>query len=148
MTEPLAAGTNQAFAHTEITSGTRDDVWALWTDVPTWGQWDSGLKDAVLNTDFAPSATGTIVPNSGPKASFRIVEVDDGSSYTFVTSMPGATLSVRRELLDAHATTFTHTVWFEGPLSWLWSRLVGRSFRKQLPPTMQRLAQLAAQRQR
>lgn len=147
MTEQLATGTNQRFAHTESTTGRRVDVWALWTDVSAWGQWDEGLNEATLDTDFAAGATGTIVPNSGPTAAFWIAEVDDRRSYTFVTKMPGARLNVKRELLDAQTTTFKHTVWFEGPLTWVWSRLVGRSFRKQLPPTMRRLAHLAGQRQ-
>lgn len=142
-TDDLAKGTNQRFHHTQQTTATPDAIWARWSDPASWGEWDKGLKQADLTGRFEVGATGTIVPLKGPKASFVIESVNPGVSYTFATSMPAATLRVERELLNGTTTTFRHTVWFDGPMAWLFSRLYGKQFRAALPPTMRELAALA-----
>ncbi len=143
MTEELAAGTNRRFHHTEHTDAASDEIWARWSDPETWGDWDKGLQRAELNGAFEVGAAGTITPLKGPKASFVIESLDPGVSYTFATAMPGAKLRVQRELLAEPTTTFRHTVWFDGPMAWLFSRLYGKQFRAALPPTMRQLAALA-----
>lgn len=142
-----ASGTNRRFEHSESTTAARAEVWRLWTDVSSWRQWDQGLNDATLDGEFVEGATGTIVPHSGPTTSFTITSLDPGNAYTFVTKLPGARLHVHREFIDGPTTTFRHTVWFTGPFAWLWGRLAGRSFRRQLPPTMRIIAQRATQLQ-
>lgn len=142
--QDVANGSNRRFEHAETTEGSRSAIWNLWTDVESWEQWDDGLKEARLDGPFGVGATGTIVPNSGPAATFEITEYEDTSSYTFRTKMPGAKLNVRREFIEGASTTFRHTVWFEGPLTPIWAVLAGRQFRRQLPPTMRKLAELAA----
>lgn len=103
------------------------------------------MKGASLDGAPAVGAKGALVPRSGPRTTFEITELRHGLGYTFVTRLPGARLHVRRELLDGPVTPFCHTVWFQGPLSGVWARLSGPGFRRQLPPTMRRLAELAAQ---
>lgn len=141
-TNDLAQGTNQRFHHTQHTTAPPEAIWARWSDPSTWGEWDKGLKRAQLTGPFEVGATGTIIPLKGPKASFVIESVEPGGSYTFATAMPAAKLRVQRELLDGPTTTFRHTVWFDGPMAWLFSRLYGKQFRAALPPTMRELAAL------
>ncbi len=142
----LAAGTNQRFSHTHTTTGTPDAIWGLWTNPASWANWDDGLKSATMTGGFTQGATGKLTPLKGPDASFEIVSLDHGVSYEFATKMPGARLHVLRELTEEEPTTFRHTVWFAGPLSWLWSRLYGKQFRTALPPTMRKLGDQAASR--
>lgn len=147
MTEK-ASGTNRRFEHTHSTTADRAEVWRLWTDVSSWRRWDQGLKDAALDGPFVEGAAGTIVPNAGPTTSFTITDLDPGVGYTFASKLPGSRLNVRREFVNGQSTSFRHTVWFDGPLAWLWALLVGRSFRRQLPPTMRRIAEQATSQSR
>lgn len=142
-TGDLAEGTHQRFHHTEQTTAPPEAVWARWSTPASWGDWDYGLKQAHLAGQFEAGAKGTIIPLTGPKARFVIEALKPGVSYTFATAMPGAKLRVQRELLDGPTTMFRHTVWFDGPMAWLFSRLYGKQFRAALPPTMRALAALA-----
>lgn len=143
MTQGMASGTNRRFAHTATTTGSRADVWQLWTDVETWKRWDHGLVDAVIDGPFDDGVTGTIVPKRGRDAAFTVIDVEPDQGYVFATSLPGARLVVRRDFVHGPVTTFRHAVHFEGPLALLWASLLGRGFRRALPPTMQALADLA-----
>lgn len=143
----LAAGSRQRFHHVETTQAAPSAVWAQWSDPSGWGKWDKGLKAAVLDGPFETGAVGTITPLKGPKSRFVIEEVDPGRSYTFATSLPGAKLRVRRDFVERSPgigeTAFRHTVWFDGSMAWLFSRLYGNQFRVALPPTMRALALVA-----
>ena len=143
MAQDLAEGTNRRFHHTESTSASPEEIWARWSNPTTWGDWDKGLQKANLDGTFQVGAKGTITPLKGPKAAFEIESLEPGVSYTFATAMPGAKLRVQRELLAESPTTFRHTVWFDGPMAWLFSRIYGAQFRAVLPATMRQLATLA-----
>lgn len=139
----LAEGTNRRFHHEERTAASRAAIWARWSDPASWGEWDRGLREAELQGPFEVGGVGTIVPHKGPRARFTLEAVEPGVSYTFATAMPGAKLRVERQLLDGPTTTFRHTVWFDGPMAWLFSRLYSKQFRLALPPTMRALSALA-----
>ena len=143
MSGNIAAGANRRFQHTATTTASEADVWRQWTDVMTWKRWDQGLADAAIDGPFVRGAEGTITPNTGRDTTFTIVELDPGRSYTFDTKLPGARLRIRRDFVEGRATTFRHVVSFEGPLAVVWSTLLGRGFRRQLPGSMSLLADQA-----
>ena len=142
----IAEGSNQNFHHTVVTAASEQAIWDLWTDVASWGRWDGGLKSASLNGAFAAGSAGTIVPLSGSQARFTITAVEPNLTYSFVTNLPLGKLTVIRRFLEpapSGATRFEHHVTFSGLLGRLWASQFGPGFRKELPATMERLAQLA-----
>jgi Polyketide cyclase / dehydrase and lipid transport len=141
----LAQGTNRAFSHSVQTSATPEAIWTLWSDVTTWKTWDKGLKDAQMAGTFVVGSEGQIIPLSGPPARFKIIALEQGKSYSFATSLPGARLIVARSFVSTapNATVFRHDVSFTGPLGWFWADRFGAGFRAALPPTMTALARLA-----
>ena len=142
----IAEGNNQDFHHIVVTAASVQAIWHLWTDVAGWSRWDGGLKSAALNGAFAAGSIGTIVPLSGPKARFTITTVEPNRAYSFVTNLPLGKLTVTRRFLEpatSGATRFEHHITFSGLLSRLWAAQFGPGFRKELPATMERLAQLA-----
>jgi hypothetical protein len=143
---PPPVNSNSDFSHTlQTTHPSR--IWHFWTHPSTWKSWDGGLKDAT--TPLEPlelAATGTIKPLSGPSARFKVTALTPGKSITFDTRLPLATLSITRTLDQSGPTaTFTHRVRFRGFLGWFWAARFGPGFRRELPLTMQRLADLARQ---
>jgi hypothetical protein len=142
--DAVATGTNRSFEHTAHTAAGPEGLWALWTEPNGWSRWDGGLRSASLGGPFVPGAEGTIQPLSGPPSRFRVVQVDPIRSCTFETSLPLAKLRVVRSLTPGGGrTTFTHAVSFHGPLAFVWARLFGPGFRRELSATMARLAELA-----
>lgn len=118
-------------------------IWALWMDVARWGEWDLGLKSAELSQPMALGATGWIIDNRRRRSRFRVTEFDLNRSYAFVTKLPLGSLVVRRTILQDRPCRFRHDVHFEGIGGQLLSHLLGPSFRSQLPPTLQKLSDLA-----
>lgn len=143
VTESMVRGDNKSFSYEVTTTASLAAIWALWTDVTTWKQWDKGLKDATADRPFALGVRGKITPLSGPSSSFEITEFESQRSYTFVTGLPLAKLTVRRVIIGTKPTRFRHEVSFSGALGGTWAKRFGPSFRAALPPTMRTLAKLA-----
>ena len=82
----------------------------------------------------------------GQSSTFTFTEYDPQNSYAFMTKLPGASLVVRRYFTeqgdDLH---FTHQVSFEGALAFIFAQLLGRGFRRDLPPAMENLARVVAE---
>ena len=133
------------FEHTLTTSAAPGDVWAVWTDVARWPEWDSELEaTSVEGGGLALGAKGTLRPRRGPASSFVVSELQPGEAYAFATRLPLCRLVVRRlgERGDG-GTTFTHEVSFFGPLSFLFGVLLGGRFRAALPGVMENVRRVA-----
>ncbi|MEM9998143.1 MAG: polyketide cyclase [Bacteroidota bacterium] len=146
---PVAAGSNRAFAHTLETTASASSVWAVWTDVASWPEWDTELESAMLDGAFREGAEGQLVPVSGPSSRFIIENMEPGQAYTLATRLPLGWLRVRRTLSQAGADSvaFTHAVTFEGVGGWLLRGRLGPRFRQALPHAMVRLREIAEQRE-
>ena len=142
-TRTETTGTDRAFSYEMTTTASPEQVWALWTDVSTWKSWDRGLKDAELSAPMRRGAKGRIFPLAGPPASFTVTRFDPKRSYTFVTDLPQAKLTVRRAITGTSPTRFRHDVSFSGSMAEMFAKQLGPGFRKALPPTMRIIAALA-----
>ena len=127
------------FSHSMETTAPPGHVWEVWTDVERWPTWDAELQDAWLDSDeaFDVDARGGVELRVGPPVPFVVTELDPVRSYAYDVEFPLARLVVRRSL-HSHdgGTTFTHEVWFEGPLGRVLSRTLGRRYRRNLPDAM------------
>jgi Polyketide cyclase / dehydrase and lipid transport len=143
MASSETTGTDRSFSYEVTTTASPGRVWALWTDVSTWKTWDKGLKDAELAAPMRLGSKGKIIPLSGPSTSFKVTEFNSGQSYTFVTNLPMAKLTVRRTIVGTSPTRFRHDVSFSGLMAGTFAKRFGPGFRKALPPTMREIAMLA-----
>lgn len=135
--EVNAQQTNYHFSHTDSTSATSDKVWAIWTDVPNWKEWDKGLEEAVLEGDFAIGTKGKLIPKKGPKSKFVISEIEPNKAYTFKTKIPFGWLIIKRTLeVKQDKTYFTHDVEFTGVLKRIFGNKLGKNYRAMLPSVM------------
>ncbi|WP_373541083.1 SRPBCC family protein [Chamaesiphon sp.] len=132
------------FSHTLQTSASPEKIWAIWTDVAHWSEWDTELSAASLDGTFGLGAVGKLRPKSGPVSSFRISQFNVGKSYTFTTKLPLSQLNVYRHLhIGSDGTYFTHEVSFQGFLAFLFGVLLGRRFRTKLPGIMENIKRIA-----
>ncbi len=138
--------TNKHFWYSMESSAAPDQIWALWTDVSTWKAWDSGLKDAYMDTPFTLAHKGTIISLEGRKSKFKVIEYQEGISYTIKTSLPLGSLRIKRYLSTSNGiTTFTHEVWFTGLTKGIFAKAFGAKFREMLPEVLENVKQLAEQ---
>ena len=145
-TAALAQQSNTRFSHTVETGAAPEVIWHVWTDVPNWKRWDTGLKSAELNGPFTGNTRGVLIPDKGPKSTFTLTEVIPQQSYTFRTKLPLGALYVKRVLQTQNGkTTFTHEVWFTGLTKGIFGRVLGRNYRTILPDVMQNIKRIAEQ---
>lgn len=145
-TPPTAPHTNTRFSCTRLTTAPPARIWAIWTDVEQWPTWDRAVKQATLAGPFAVGTRGTVVPDKGLKATFELVAVEPGRSYTLRTQLPLGALYVKRTLGQAEGQTqFTHEVWFSGLSKGLFGWALGRDFRARLPQFLEAIKAQAEQ---
>jgi hypothetical protein len=99
------------FDNTLRTEATPEDVWAVWTDVARWPEWDVELESAsIKGGQLALGASGTLRPRRGAISSFVVSEVVPKEGYAFATRLPLCELVVRRRLRKDGdgGTAFTH----------------------------------------
>jgi hypothetical protein len=132
------------FSHTLKTSASPERIWAIWTDVEHWSEWDTELSDSGLESIFALGAVGKLTPKVGRVSSFKISQLSVGKSYTFTLELPLCKLNVHRHLhSQSGCTYFTHEVSFQGLFAFLFGWLLGRRFRNILPSVMENIKRIA-----
>jgi hypothetical protein len=130
--------------HTLETTALPENIWALWADVPGYKEWDEGVEWAALNGEFKVGANGQLKPRQGRLASFTIIELVVGRSFSILAPLPFARLLMRHSMEPTDmGTRLTHRIEVEGPLAWIWGRLMAPAFRASLPPAVRKLARLA-----
>ncbi|WP_198342241.1 SRPBCC family protein [Pedobacter psychrophilus] len=136
--------TDYQFSHTDSTSAKTHKIWQVWINVQNWKQWDEGLKEAVLEGEFAVGTKGKLIPYKGPKSKFIISEIEPNKSYTFKTKIPFGWLIIKRTLaVKNDKTYFTHNVEFTGILKKILGRKLGKNYRAMLPIVMDKIKQIA-----
>ncbi|CCH53713.1 hypothetical protein BN8_02829 [Fibrisoma limi BUZ 3] len=139
-----AQQSNTHFSNTLETTASAERIWQIWTDVPNWKEWDSGLQSAELRGPFQVGTKGVLIPDKGPRSTFVIDSIVPNESYTFRTKLPLGSLYVRRYLTsDAGKTRFTHEVWFTGLTKRLFAKALGRNYRAMLPDVMKKINAIA-----
>lgn len=140
---------NRHFWAAQPTSASRAQVWAQWAEVSTWKAWDTGLKDALLDSTFELGGRGHIVTLQNQRLPFEITDYNEGEHFTYATKLPLGRLLVKHFFVEGQAeTTFVHEVWFEGFTAPLFALVLGGTFRKMLPPVLVTLAQIVEQHDR
>ncbi|MEM1337344.1 MAG: SRPBCC family protein [Bacteroidota bacterium] len=136
--------TDKHFWHTMETKASPQAIWKIWTDVPNWKDWDTGLKDASIKGDFVLGSKGTIISLEDRKSKFKVVKYTEGQSYTYKTKLPLGSLYVKRYLTEQNGiTTFTHEVWFSGLTGGIFARSFGSTFREMLPDVLNNIKKIA-----
>jgi hypothetical protein len=123
-------------------------VWdRCYADAGAWPEWNPELASAELQGPFAAGSRARVRFRTGLRLQFRLIEVEAGRVFTDEARLPGARLG-HRHLLDPHedGTLLRNTIYFEGPLAWLWSRAMSGRAVAALEEGQRRIAELVADR--
>jgi hypothetical protein len=135
----------------ETTSNLEADVAAaaVWerayADAGAWPVWNAEIRSARLDRPLAPGAEAKIVFGTGLRLRFRVVEFADGALFTDEARLPGARMGHRHrlELVGEGRTRLTNTIYIDGPLTWIWRRILGPAAARALPGAQQAVVDLA-----
>jgi hypothetical protein len=120
------------------------DVWRLWADVNTWTRWHPDLDLCKLEGAFAAGNHFLLKPKGAPTFKIELTRVDEGRGFTDCTRFFGARMFDSHELEETpEGVRLTNTLTVEGPLSFLWVKLVAKDVAAAVPAENDALAALA-----
>ncbi|MFV0407419.1 MAG: hypothetical protein ACK5LN_11485 [Propioniciclava sp.] len=125
-------------------------VWERWTNIEKWPADTPTIVRAQLNGPVAQGAVGWMKPRRGPRASFRIVEVNRmAGHFEIEAKLLLGRITIERFLNRSEsgpdgAWMLTHRVVFSGPMARIWNRVIGRNLTRIVPEVLARIAAIAA----
>lgn len=133
-----------ATAHA-ITTAHPAAFFARWGDVATWPEWNTDIEWVRLDGPFVQGATGKLKPKGGPTVSFVIRSLVADREFIDVSKLIGARLEFAHRLTRTGDTTRIDVeISIEGPLAWLWTRLMGKGLKSAAQPDVDNLVKAVA----
>ena len=130
--------------HTIETKAPPKAIWSLWEDVKNWKTWDHGIEFSTLSGPFIKGTTGTLNPKGGPLVHTTLTLVDPLKMFIVESKLFLCRMMVSHYLEVSHTMTkVTHRIEMQGPLSFLFAYLIGKTMKKNLPQEMQTLVKKA-----
>jgi hypothetical protein len=135
--------------HSAESEANPEAVWRRYTDVEHWSEWSKkGVEESSIDGDFKVGTTGMSKAPHLPKGKFELVEVEPQKRFVSKAKLPGATLLFEHMLEPAASgTRITHRATLDGPLTFLWSPVIGRIIKRGMPDGVERLADLAVEKE-
>lgn len=126
-------------SHTIVTKkATREQMWKLFANVNAWNTWDEGIEYAKMNGRFEKGNFFTLKPKGGPKVKIQLVEAVENRTFTDLTRFPLAKMYGEHVFEDTtEGVKITTTMKVEGPLGFLWRKLVAQNIANALPAEME-----------
>jgi hypothetical protein len=133
--------------HSADSSASPQDVWQRYVDVENWKEWSKGVEESSIDGDFEAGTKGTSKSPNLPRAKFELLEVESERRFTSQAKMPGGALVLEHEIERTEGgSRITHRATLDGPLTFVWTPVVGRIVKRELPPGVERLAELAVEK--
>ena len=120
-------------------------IWErCYADARAWPEWNPELAVASLDGPFETGAVARVRFRTGLRLRFRLVEVEAPRLFTDEARLPGARMGHRHMLEPSGAgTRLVNTIYIEGPLAALWSRVMGGRAARALPESQRRIVELS-----
>lgn len=122
-------------SYSKLVSGLSvEKIWAVWTNVNEWHEWQPDIEEAKIEGEFKVGNTFMLKPKGGPKVKIEIIEAEPFKHFTDLTKFPGARMYGSHEFI-AHGNELVikTTMSIEGPLSFLWRKLVAEDVANGMP---------------
>jgi hypothetical protein len=135
------------YEHTVDVTATAAQLWARYTDVATWTEWDDGLDEVTLDGPFAVGSRGTLTPGGQEPLPFTLTDVVENEGFSDETEIPGQLLLrfVHRLVpLPGGGTRVTHRLEIEGPAAAELGPRLGPEISAGFPHTIATLGVVAA----
>ncbi len=110
------------------TRTTPEAIFKLWSAVDNWAEYDQGIEWAKLTDSFSAGGHYTLKPKGGPKVKATILVVDPNTRFIDVSHLFGAKLQFNHKITEEDGNTVVSiTMTIDGPLSWLWAKILGKN---------------------
>jgi Polyketide cyclase / dehydrase and lipid transport len=128
-----------------VTGVSRERVWDVYSDVESWPSWQDDVQYARLEGPFETGGVIRFKPKGGPKVRIDLTEVSAPSRFVDTTRFLLARMVDVHELVESDdGLEIRNTTSVEGPLAWVWRKLVAEGVADSLPEQTSRLVARAA----
>ena len=117
---------------------------ARWADTATWPEWNTDTEWVRLDGPFIQGTTGQLKPKGGPKVRFAIERLDT-REFVDVSRLLGARLTFGHlvEPMPDGGCRVDVKVTMDGPLGWVWTKILGGGIAASVGSDLAGLAALA-----
>ena len=121
------------------------ELWSrAYADPRSWPKWNGALASAELEGPFQAGSRVRVRFRSGLRLRFELVEVEPERLFTDESRLPGARMGHRHAIEPiTGGVRLSNTIYIAGPLSSLWSLILGAQAKRGLAGWQQRAADLA-----
>jgi len=110
------------------TKATPEAIFKLWADIDNWAEYDNGIEWAKLTDSFSAGGHYTLKPKGGPKVKATILVVEPGKKFVDVSHLMGAKLKLDHSITKQNELTeISISMTISGPMSWLWTKILGKN---------------------
>ncbi len=125
-----------------------DKIWKIWTDVDQWKDWQDDVEYSKMQSAFETGGKFLFKPKGGPNLTLELTEVTDLKSFTDLTKFPLAKMYDTHEILvHEDEIELKCTTSIEGPLAFVWRKLVAEEVFKGIPHQIEALLARATEMQ-
>jgi hypothetical protein len=126
-------------SHSTVTKEvTKEQLWRLFANVDQWHTWDEGVEYAKLEGKFEQGNHFILKPKGGPKVKIKLVETVENRKFVDMTTFPLAKMYGEHTFEDtADGLKITTTMKVEGPLGFLWRKIVAQGIADAITHEMQ-----------
>lgn len=119
-------------------------LWEVWTDVNQWHTWQDDIEYAQIEGEFKQGNIFRFKPKGGPNFNIELTRVEPNSVFVDLTRFPLAKMYDVHELIDrGDELEIKTTVSIEGPLSFIWRKIVAENVADGMREQTERLIQKA-----
>jgi len=133
-------------SHTITTkTATKEQLWKLFANVNDWHKWDSGIEYARMEGQFQKGNSFLLKPKNGPRVRIQLHEVIENRKFVDLTKFPLAKMYGEHTFDETpEGLKITTTMKVQGPLGFLWRKIVAEDIVKGLPTEMIRQVEYAS----
>ena len=118
---------------TKTTSKSATDIYAMYSDVNNWKNWDKSVESSKLEGEFKVGATGTTKSAGGPNSKIVITGAAPNEYAASTCGLPGCKIIFEQRIKDLGNTReVTHSVRIEGFLAPVFKLILGKDLTKDI----------------
>ncbi len=130
------------------TSASTEQVWKIWSDMSTWGDWNPNVSTMDWTGGFVQGSEGIMNTRAGQHHKMKLAEVQPGRSFVLETRVVPGTMfrfNCRIEPASGAAgkTKISQMVEIKGPLGPIMQGMMGPQVSKEFPTLLANLARKA-----
>jgi hypothetical protein len=106
-----------ATEHSIETSASPESIWRLWSDVPTWSEWNADIERIEISGPFAAGSTIRMTPAGQDTVDLRIMQASEPDLFVDQADLGDVVVTTthRIDRNDERRSTVTYRMEISGP---------------------------------